>query len=187
MNASEHQEPPEEAQPAVNKISRRRLVAWTRTFLVYGLIFILASVAGNLWMTREHSRGAASPIRGQAIDGSRVEIDFKQGSGPVLLYFFADWCPVCRMQNPVISSLAEDVRVIGIAMQSGSLDQVMAYAREHGLNFEIINDESGHISLQYAVRAVPATFVVDDQQQIQFSTMGYVTEPGLRARLWFSQ
>ena len=170
-----------------DSVSRTRIRKFLRTGLIYALIFIVASVLGNLWLSRNQAQGPAPPVQGQNLQGHWTRVDFHAQPRPVLLYFLADWCPICRAQNPVIKSIADDYPVVAIAMQSGELDNVRRYAGKVGLTMPVINDGDGSLSRRFGVNGVPATFIVDAQGDIRFSTRGYASGPGLRLRLWLAE
>ena len=167
--------------------SAARALRWKRglrTAIVYTLIFVVVSFGANLWLTRDQTSGPAPEIYGQDLQGKWVTHLLQNSDRPVLLYFFAEWCPVCKFQHDAISRIAEDHQVLAIAMQSGDTDNVRQYAQQAGLEMPVINDIRGTTSRSYGVNGVPASFVVDRQGQIRFSTRGYATAAGLRLRLW---
>ena len=49
----------------------------------------------------------------------------------------------------------------------------------------MINDNDGTLAQASGVSAVPAVFIVAPDGKISFITLGYVTEIGLRLRLWW--
>ncbi len=158
-----------------------------REFLLYGLIFIVAGFLGNLWMTRDQASGLAPVTSAVNLQGQTVALVGSSSEQPLtLLYFFAEWCPICKLQNGAIDTLSGSVPVVGIAMQSGSDEQVRAYAAGHDLRFPIVNDQTGYISRNFGVVGVPATFLIDSQGNILDSTRGYATTIGLYSRLWLS-
>ncbi len=164
-----------------------RYLRWFKTLTVYLLIFVIGGFIGNLWMTRDQTTGPAPTIIGPDLQSQLLRIDFSAADSPRVIYFFAEWCPICKAQHAVINDLAESVTVLAIAMQSGSTDQVRQYAQEQELQFPVINDETGQISRAYGVHGVPAMFVIDDRGQIAFSTRGYSSGLGLWARLWLTE
>jgi thiol-disulfide isomerase/thioredoxin len=127
--------------------------------------------------------GAAPPLDGALVGGGSFALAAPQ-ERPILVYFWASWCPVCRMSNGDIDALAGDHPVITVAMQSGSEAAVSAYLAREGLSFPVISDPDGALAGRWGVPAVPASFVVDRDGQIRFSSVGYTTGAGLRARLW---
>lgn len=164
-----------------------RFLRGLRTGTVYTLILVLAGFAGNVWQSRNQASGPAPAITGQALDGQWKTLDMADYDEPVLLYFFADWCPICKLQHAAILSVNEDYPVIAIAMQSGDLANVNAYVEERNLDLFVLNDANGDISRAFGVNGVPASFIIDQRNVIRFSTRGYATELGLLGRLWLAQ
>ncbi len=161
-----------------------------RTPLVYLLIFVLLGFIANQWMTRDQLQGKVPALMLQDLNGDTLALDSSSrasaGAGPRVLYFFAEWCPVCKLQNPVISALADDYEVIGVSMQSGEDERVREYLAQQGMEMRVINDEYGEISHSFGVNGVPSVFIVDRSGSIQYSTRGYATGAGLRSRLWLA-
>lgn len=172
--------------PSTKPNPASRFLKFARTGLVYLLIFVLAGLAGNLWLSRHQATGPAPPVIGQNLQGDLTRLDLSTTDSAVLLYFFADWCPICKVQHSAIETVAGIYPVYAIAMQSGDLDNVRAYVREAGLEFPVINDLSGEVSASYGVHGVPASFILDRDGQIRFSTRGYASSVGLLARLWLA-
>jgi thiol-disulfide isomerase/thioredoxin len=106
---------------------------------------------------------------------------------PVLVHFWATWCPVCRAEQGSIAAIAQDhPEVVTVAMQSGPPDAVVKHLHEQGLNFSTLNDEDGKLSVAWGVHAVPASFIIDRDGQVRFVEIGYSTGIGLRFRLWLA-
>jgi thiol-disulfide isomerase/thioredoxin len=170
-----------------DKSGKTRLSKWVGTVSLYAVIFVVSSFLGNLWLTRNQAHDTAPQIVGLDLEANEIQIKYEQYNKPVILYFFADWCPICKFQHPVISSLDEDYPVISIAMQSGSNQQLKQYLEQHELSLSVINDSDGIISSSFGVQGVPAMFVIQQDAKIAFSTRGYTSEIGLLIRLWLSQ
>lgn len=161
-----------------------------REAALYGLVLLAAGFLTNLWMTRNQVSGEPPSLSGQIIEPMageyRGRLDLAAYEKPMLLYFFAEWCPICRLQNPVIERLAKDYPVIGVAMQSGSAGKLRRYLDEAGLAIRVINDPDGRISREWGVNGVPAAFIIGPDGTVAYSTRGYATEAGLRGRLWLA-
>lgn len=137
-----------------------------------------------MWITRNLPQGKASAFIAKDLNGESHLIDFNNKQ-PILLHFFATWCPICELENNTINSISDDYQVILIAMQSGDASSVKSYQLEHQLKPTIYNDENGEISRLYRVQGVPTSFIIDDQTTIRSSVVGYTSEIGLRFRLWW--
>lgn len=161
--------------------------AWWRNRRVRQAGFLLLVVAVFLavraWQQRTLAEGPAPALQAEGLDGSRIDLA-ASGGQPTLVYFWATWCPVCRIEQGSIESVADDYRVISIALQSGSAVEVAKYLHEHQLRVPVINDPDGAIAARWGVRATPTLFVIDGDGQIRFREVGLTSTPGLRLRLW---
>ena len=146
---------------------------WLRKALYFLVIFTGASLIANAWITRDHLTGKAPPLPlDQRIYYQSQPLD-RPGDGPTLVYFYASWCPICKVDLPTIQSLADSYPVIAVAMQSGNDTEVLAHRTELDFDLDIINDESGELTRAFRVRGVPSAFVVDEDREIRFSTQGF--------------
>ena len=95
--------------------------AKTRKYLLTGLsyliIFIVVSQGISWWKSRDAATGNLSGFNVELLDGSRFEISAFSGK-PVLLHFWATWCPVCGLQQGSVESIAQDYPVVTIASWS---------------------------------------------------------------------
>ena len=117
------------------------------------------------------------------INGAPVSLADYRGQ-PVLLYFWATWCPICKLEHGAITGLAEDYQIISVALQSGMPAEVKAHMKEHDADYRVINDPDGKISARYGIRGVPTSFIVDSAGDIRATLSGYTTGWSLRYRLW---
>jgi thiol-disulfide isomerase/thioredoxin len=149
-------------------------------------LILIAIVAGvTVWQNRDLPEGPAPALSGVRTDGSFAKVG---NSGTAqLVVFWAIWCPVCRAESGNIESVAQDWPVVSVAMQSGDMAEVAKYLTAKGLKVPAIEDDDGDISIAWRVKVVPAHFIVDPQGIIRFRIVGYATEWGLRARLWWAQ
>ena len=153
----------------------------------FEVLLVVALIAGiRAWQQRDIVSGPAPALQGVLLDGKPFVLPARPAQ-PVLVYFWATWCPVCRAEQGAIEAIAHDnPNVITVAMQSGSRDEVAKHLKEQGLSFPAVNDPDNQISAAWGVHAVPASFIVDTDGQIRFVEVGYTTGVGLRLRLWLA-
>ena len=150
------------------------------------LAVVLAIIAGvRLWQQRDIVSGPAPAHTGVLLDGRPVASTVQAGR-PLLVHFWASWCPICSAEQGSIESLAKTYPTLTVAMQSGSDVEVASHMRKEALTFPVLNDPEGRVSAQWGVRAVPTSFIVDAQGRIRFVEVGYTTGIGLRLRLWWA-
>jgi len=150
------------------------------------VVVVLALILGaRAWQQSGIASGPAPALTGVLLDGKPVTLAAFSGR-PVLVHFWATWCPICRLEQDSIDALARDAAVITVAMQSGDRAAVVQHLRNETLSFPVLNDPDGVIAAQWGVRAVPASFIVDGAGQIRYVEVGYTTGIGLRLRLWLA-
>jgi thiol-disulfide isomerase/thioredoxin len=113
-------------------------------------------------------RFTGTTVQGKRFDGSSL------AGKPVLLWFWAPWCPVCRGQVAQVQKVAEDhkgaVSVVGV----GSLDDANAI-RAFGANATDVThlvDESGEIWKRFGVTQ-QSSFVLLDASGKKVFSAGY--------------
>ena len=118
------------------------------------------------------------------IDGSEFNV---QNDKPILINFWATWCPVCKLEESSIEKISKDFQVVTIATQSGSNAEVKEYLNKNNLSFMVVNDEDGTLAQKFNIKAYPTTFIYDKNQNLKFSEVGYSSYFGLYLRLLWSQ
>jgi thiol-disulfide isomerase/thioredoxin len=106
---------------------------------------------------------------------------------PLLIHFWATWCPVCKFEAPNIEKISKDYEVITIAVQSGSKEEIEKYLLEHKLSFKVVNDKDGTYSRMFNIKVFPTTLIYDKDKNAKFAEVGYTTTAGLYSRMKLAQ
>ena len=169
----------------MNKLRQLWQFRWFR-IVVEALLIILVLFAVRAWMQRDMVNGTVPEFQGNLLNDEAYALRGDKRR-PLLIHFWASWCPVCELEQDSIQSISEDHAVITIAMQSGEAGEVIAYMQQEKLQFPVINDPEGILAQRFGVRAVPSSFVIDENNNIVFRETGFTTETGLRLRLWLAK
>lgn len=102
---------------------------------------------------------------------------------PLLVHFWATWCPTCKLEASNIEKISKDYEIITIAVQSGTKEEIEKYLDEHNLTFKVVNDEDGFYSQKFNIKAFPTTFMYDKNKNLKFSEVGYTSTAGLYSRM----
>ncbi len=157
--------------------------------LLLDAVLILAVVtAVQLYQSRGLPEGIAPPLEGVMTDGRAVKVGAGETApGAQLVVFWATWCPVCKLEEGNIESVASYWPVVAVAMQSGNAAAVSKHLQERGLKMPALVDEDGKHAANWKVRGVPTHFILDPAGNVRFRIVGYATTLGLHARLWWAQ
>lgn len=166
--------------------NKRRRIPWRLLLLVEVILIIVIMFAIHLWLEQQ-AMGQAPEFLVQDVNGTEISLAQYLTKGPVLLRFWADWCPNCKLEEDMINRLAIEGQVLTVAIQSGSSAKVAAFLEAESLTMPTIADEDGRIANLYKVNGVPATFIIDSDGEIRFRVLGLSSEWSLRLRLWAAQ
>lgn len=157
-----------------------------RSRVIQILLFVLLIAGIRFWQQRDMATGVAPVLQGVTLSGQPYILP-AHPDRPVLVHFWATWCPVCRTEQSSIADIAHDYpNAITVAMQSGKSEAVANHMREQGIAFPVVNDPDGSIARAWGVHAVPVSFIIAPDGKVRFVEVGYTTGIGLRLRLWLA-
>ncbi len=127
--------------------------------------------------------GGQNPLLGKpapdfqltSLDGQPVSLSDLKGN-PVLINFWATWCPPCRGEMPYLQQIYEKWQIMGLVLlainiQESSSD-VEGFMQSQGLSLPVLLDSDGAIAAQYGIEAIPATFFIDSEGTVQEVKVG---------------
>ncbi len=120
------------------------------------------------------------------IDGKEFNSLQIKGKKPLLIHFWATWCPTCKMENSNIDSLSKRFEVITIVENSGDDEKVKQFLKEKGLTFAVINDVNGEFASLFKVGGYPTTFIYNKNGNLEFSEVGYSSYLTLYLKLLYA-
>jgi peroxiredoxin len=121
---------------------------------------------------------AAPDFTLKSIDGSTFSLKDALARGPVVLAFFKISCPVCQYALPVLERIykahgSEGVTIIGVSQDKQR--DTAAFMTEYGITFPVLLDDTNSypVSNAYGLTNVPTTFWVNQEGQIEISSVGW--------------
>ena len=95
--------------------------------------------------------------------------------------FWASWCVPCREEAATLQAFAArhtsgDVALVGVLF-ADDLSPARAFVNEFKLTYPQLQDPTGRTAVDYGVRGVPETFVVDQRGVVMASLIGAIS-PG---------
>ena len=109
-----------------------------------------------------------------------------QPEGAAVIYFWADWCAICRTVEGTLDGIADDWPLLSVAMQSGTPETVAKTLAERALSWDTAVDADGRLSAAFGVHGVPTMLIIDQENRVRFAEVGLRSGPGLRLRLWWA-
>jgi thiol-disulfide isomerase/thioredoxin len=113
----------------------------------------------------------------QTLDGKTANLASYIGKGPVLIEFWATWCPNCRELEPSLlaeqKKYASRVRFVGVAVSvNQSPAKVKAYVAKHGIRHDIVFDTNGNAAEAYDVPATSYVVVLNAKGDVVYTGLG---------------
>jgi len=101
------------------------------------------------------------------LDGRPVSLGRYLGKKPVLLFFWATWCPECKAAIPEINAmtsepLAGKLQILGLDFRE-SREKVANAVKTRGIRFPVLLDERGQAARAYGVVGIP-TYILFDRR-----------------------
>jgi thiol-disulfide isomerase/thioredoxin len=122
--------------------------------------------------------GGKAPVATiQTLDGKPADLAQFVGKGPVLIEFWATWCPNCKELEPTLlaaqKKYAGKVQFVGIAVSvNESPELVRRYVDRHGIAGVQLYDRKGDAVDAYDVPATSFVVVIDKAGRIVYTGLG---------------
>lgn len=148
------------------------------------LVIVFANIISHLRrpdLPTEH----LPDIKVRMIDSKTFSTASLQGK-PVMIHFWATWCPVCKTEIDNIDRIAQDFEVLSVAVKSGSDKELKTFMKEHDLDFKVYNDTT-HMTEDFDVEVFPTTYIFDSDGELAFTEVGYTSTLGLYLRMWWAR
>jgi cytochrome c biogenesis protein CcmG/thiol:disulfide interchange protein DsbE len=136
-----------------------------------------------------HQGFHAPDITLTTLDGREVSL-FELRGRPVILNFWATWCPPCRAEMPAFQKVFGDYSdqgLIILAINSTGQDSptaIQEFQKLYNLSFPILLDLEGIATNNYHISALPTSFFIDREGVIREVVIGGpMTEALLRSRI----
>ena len=137
------------------------------------------------------AEGATSTAQGTAVgniapdftlaklDGSKVRLSELRGQ-PVVINFWATWCPPCRDELPIIERVYAMYRDKGLTVLAVDLQEdsstVQQFVTQKKMSTTVVLDSQGMAARLYRVNAVPSTYFIDKDGIIRAKQIGGMSQ-----------
>ena len=155
------------------------------------ILYILILITGAAWTVLSADKtGAttsdnAAPHTGfsapdftlKTPDGETYTLSEIRGQA-VLVNLWATWCPPCRAEMPAIEKMYQEYKDQGFVVLAIDMTYqddpfaVVPFAKEYGLTFPILLEETGDVASAYQLRSLPSSYFINRYGIIQDVVIG---------------
>ena len=145
--------------------------------VVLTLVLLLAGCSAGSESLGARVGNLAPDFQLQNLDGQTVSLSDFRGK-PVLINFWATWCPPCRSEMPYIQEIYEDKEwsdkgLVILAVDIGeSSSKVEEFMQSLNLSFTVLLDTKEDVAQRYNITSIPTTFFIDKDGIIQDKVIG---------------
>jgi cytochrome c biogenesis protein CcmG/thiol:disulfide interchange protein DsbE len=182
---------------------KTQLVAWSLLLVLISPMLLTATgclggsrnfvSAGSELASSGTARPAAPRVGSPApdfelkdLDGKTVRLSDLKGK-PVLINFWATWCPNCKEDMPGLEKAYQKYRDQGVVFlgvdQGESADTVRNFVKKNGYSWTFLLDSDMKVSMSYRASAIPMTFFIDREGVLQDIHIGPFIPSTLESKL----
>ena len=119
----------------------------------------------------------APPAKVYTLDGKETDLAQYIGKTPILIEFWATWCPNCKELEPTLLDVAKKygdrVKFVGVAVSvNESPGRVKAFVAKHGLPGDQYFDTKGNATGAYDAPATSYVVVIDRTGKVAYTGLG---------------
>jgi thiol-disulfide isomerase/thioredoxin len=162
---------------------KKKLLLYAKEILTFIVVLTILSNVVSLYKSSDLSKDTLSIKTLELINNKQFNLKTNK---PILIHFWATWCPTCKLESNNIQILSEHFEVLSIAVKSGSKNDLKIYMKEHKLNYRVYNDENAQLASKFNISVYPTTFIYNSEKKLVFSEVGYTSTFGLWLRMWWA-
>ncbi len=109
---------------------------------------------------------------------------------PVVLNFWASWCPPCKSEMPgfekIYGTVKEDVVFMMVDLTDGQQEtqaKGQQYVDQQGFTFPVYFDTKLNAATRYGISSIPSTYIIDADGGISDYYIGGISEKTLRTAI----
>ena len=172
----------------------RSAVARTLSLLTVGAVVLAVAVLLGVGLSQPERLAAAPITVRKAPDfslpdlqgGDRVRLSDLRGQ-VVVVNFWASWCAECQVEQEALATTWERFRDAGVVVLGVDFQDATEDAREYvartGTSYPVVVDSRSTTALDYGLRGVPETYLIDRGGRLVDRIVGPVTADDLADRI----
>jgi len=154
--------------------------------VIIGLLIAALTGCGDSKAPRLQAGDAAPPFTLVRLDHQSITFPDAYRGRPVIIRFWADWCPFCDREMQAIEAVYQRHRAQGLAVLAVNMTQdratVEQFIQKIGVTYDALLDETAATANAYGVVGIPTTFFIGRDGRIRLKMLGE-TESALFEKL----
>ena len=158
----------------------------TRRLVLSAVLLVALVTSVFVWTTGsddDADRADPAPeVTLEFFEGTSQQLSDLRGK-PVVLNFWASWCPVCISEMPAFGEVhrrfGDEVEFIGVNTQEVDLDAALELAERTGVGYRLAHDVDGSIYNAFAGIAMPTTVFISNDGSVELTHAGAMFEEEL--------
>ncbi|HSH01271.1 MAG TPA: redoxin domain-containing protein [Anaerolineae bacterium] len=162
--------------------------------LTWIILLLAAALGGSSWLNYNRqpyipspqADATTAPLAGylaptftlDTITGQPYDLVELRGQ-PVVLNFWATWCPPCRQEMPFFQAASKKFngQATLLSINQGETNaQVTEFAIGYGLTYPLLMDPTNNVNQTYRIRSLPTTVFIDRHGRIAKIHIGIISQ-----------
>lgn len=119
----------------------------------------------------------APAVTVQTLDGKPVDLGNYIGKTPMLIEFWATWCPICRELMPTLlaseKKFAGKIKFLAVAVNvNESPERIQKFLAAHPMPHETVFDADGKAAEAFDAPATSYVIVLDGKGRVRYTGLG---------------
>ena len=159
--------------------------------LGFGLLFFggsnnqsVSNTHGSANLNNSVNNQLAPDISLELLSGGTINLADYRGKKPVVLDFWASWCPNCRRDMPNLNryydKYKDQIEVIGINLHENK-NTVRDFISSQGINFPIALDPQSVAARKFGIQYTNTHFLIDKEGKLVRTIPGDIKESDIQS------
>lgn len=145
---------------------------------LFFLIFLLSLSFFSFGCKPLAQRASRDAVNFSLLDIKDNKISLSDYKGkPVMLFFWATWCPYCVRELPRLSMEYDNLKSRGISVLAVNIgekkDKVQRFMDNNKLAFPVLLDSDSKVANEYGLVGIPTFIFIDSQGKITYQSNGF--------------
>lgn len=152
-------------------------------------LLVFVGIVGFQWsaMTSPLEGKEAPEFSLKLLDGGVFNLAEHLGERPIVLDFWAVWCPSCRDVLPKVASAVnhfkgDDIVILTVNL-GDSPDSIAAFLKSKSVQAPVALDENNAVGGLYHVQSIPTMVLIGRDGKVSKVTVGSMSEENLRSAI----